>query len=246
MNSKLKNLTILAACLAALAMLAGCAATTASIRYADLKVENKMSASIFLEPVEPAQRTVFVQVRNTSDKAFNIQQEIVSAVTAHGYKVVQDPNKAHFLLQANVLSVGLTDESALEKSRMAGFGGPLLGAGVGAVLGGSQAWAGAAIGAAAAGVAEVVSGNMVKVNTYAVVTDLQISERSNIGVSQTFKSDLKQGTGRTSNQQQVSTTGKWKQYQTRIVSSARKVDLKWDEAYPALRNGIAQSIAGVF
>ncbi len=246
MKNKYSRLARLAAIVGALALAAGCAATTASIRYKDLKVENKMSASIFLQPVAPAKRTVFVQVRNTSDKTFNVKSEIESAVISHGYKIVQDPDKAQYMLQANILQVGLIDESALEKNKMSGFGGVLAGAGVGAVLGGSQAAAGAAIGAAAAGVAEVITGNLVKVNTYSVVTDLQISERTGIGVSETFKSDLKQGTGKTTNRQQVSTTGNWKQYQTRIVSSARKVDLTWPEAYPPLRNGIAQSIAGIF
>jgi TraT complement resistance protein len=243
MKNKYARLLLLAACLAALAFAAGCAATTASIRYKDLKVENKMSASIFLQPVAPDKRTVFVQVRNSSDKAFEVKGEIEAAVTAHGYKVVQDPDKAQYMLQANILQVGLIDESALEKNRAAGFGGTLLGAGVGGAVGG---WEGAAIGAAAAGVAEVISGNLVKVNTYSVITDLQVSERTGIGVSQTFKSDLKQGTGKTSTKQQVSTTGNWKQYQTRIVSSARKVDLTWPEAYPPLQKGIAQSVAGLF
>lgn len=239
------KLILLLAALAALAMLAGCAATYTGIRYADLKVENKMSASIFLDPVAPAQRTVFVQVRNTSDKPFNLQPEIVAALAAKGFKVVDDPNQAHYWLQANILSVGLTDESALEKSELAGFGGPIAGGAIGAVLGGSQAGAGAAIGAVAGGAAELISGAMVKVNTYAVVTDLQLSERGASPTSQRFDSSLKQGTGQTRVSQQSASTASMKKYQTRIISTARKTNLEWPEAYPALRQGIAQAIAGV-
>jgi hypothetical protein len=38
----------------------------------------------------------------------------------------------------------------------------------------------------------------------------------------------------------------WKTYQTRILSSANKVNLDFDEALPALRAGVSQSIAGLF
>ncbi|MCF8034240.1 MAG: complement resistance protein TraT [Desulfarculaceae bacterium] len=245
MTGRKSKLMLLIAGLATLALLSGCAATYTGIRYADLKVENKMSASIFLDPVAPAQRTVFVQVRNTSDMAFNLQSDIVGALTAKGFKVVDDPNQAHFWLQANVLSVGLTDESALEKAKVAGFGGPIAGGAIGAVLGGSQAGAGAAIGAVAGGAAELISGAMVKVNTYAVVTDLQLSERSAAPTSQRFDSSLKQGTGQTRISQQSASTSSMKKYQTRIISTARKTNLEWPEAYPALRQGIAQAIAGV-
>ncbi|MEW5913591.1 MAG: complement resistance protein TraT [Thermodesulfobacteriota bacterium] len=246
MKIKFSRWTAIAALLGAAALLAGCAATYTGLRYKDLQVQNKMSASIFLQPVAPAQRTVFVQVRNTSDKAFDLQNEVATAIASRGYTVVADPNQAQYLLQANVLQVGEADQSALEKAGMFGFGGPLAGAAVGGVLGGSRAGAGAAVGAVAAGAAEVISGALVKVVTYMVITDLQISERTAGGVSTTFRSDLRQGTGNTTVQQQTASTGAWKQYQTRIVSSARQTNLTWPEAYPALRQGIAQAIAGVF
>ena len=48
---------------------AGCAATHTAIAKRDLDVQNKMTDTIFLDPVGPAQRTVYVQVRNSSDYA---------------------------------------------------------------------------------------------------------------------------------------------------------------------------------
>ena len=38
----------------------------------------------------------------------------------------------------------------------------------------------------------------------------------------------------------------WKTYQTRIVSVANKMNLEFDEAVPALRQGLSQSLAGLF
>ncbi len=226
-------------------LLAGCAATYTGLRYKDLKVQNKMSASIFLDPVPPSKRTVFVQVRNTTDKPFDLQQEVVAAVAAKGYKVVDDPTKAHYLLQANVLSVGMVDESALEKAQQLQYGGPVVGAAVGGLLGGDRAVEGAVVGGLAGAAAEVVSGALVKVNTFMVITDLQIAERAKTVVSEEFRSSLKQGTGNTTINQRVSRSTQWKKYQTRIVSSARQTNLTFEEAYPALRKGIAQAIAGI-
>ncbi|KIX14496.1 complement resistance protein TraT [Dethiosulfatarculus sandiegensis] len=245
MKTKIFRIGFVVAVLAALAMLAGCAATYTGLRYKDLQVQNKMSASIFLEPVSPAQRTVFVQVRNTSDKPFQLQGDVIAALTARGYKVVDDPNQAHYMLQANVLSVGEADKSAVENAQTAGFGGVLGGAAIGGLLGGDRAVEGAVIGGLAGAAAETISGALVKVVTYMVITDLQISERSKGGVSEQFNSNLKQGTGDTTISQRTASSAQWKKYQTRIVSTARQTNLTFQEAYLPLRQGIAQAIGGM-
>lgn len=229
----------------ALALTAGCAATYTSIRYKEMQVQNKMSASIFLEPVAPAQRTVFVQVRNTSDKQFGVAGEIRDRIQASGYKIVDDPAKAHYMVQANILQVGVTDKDATEVAGATTFGGPLAGAAAGGLLGGDQAVEGAVIGGVVGAAAEMIGDASVQVVTYMVITDLQISERTKGAVSQDFTSNLKQGTADTTVSQRTAGTTNWKRYQTRIVSTARKANLTWPEAAPALRNGIAQSIGNV-
>ena len=232
--------------LASLAIiLAGCAATTTAIRYGDLDVQNKMTNTIFLDPVAPAQRTVLVQIRNTTDKRLNIEPQIKGAIAARGYRIVDDPAKAHYILQANVLQVGRTDQSALERSQMAGFGGVVLGTGVGALLGGDQAVAGGVIGGLAGGAIEAISGSAVKVVWYSMITDIQISEKIKGAVSQQFQSQLKSGTSSTTTQTFADVTNR-KKYQTRIVSSARKTNLEFQEALPHLEQGLINSIGGVF
>lgn len=226
-------------------LLAGCAATTTALRYKDLDVQTKMSDSIFLDPVPPQQKTIFVQIRNTTDKRLNIESQIKGVLAAKGYKILTDPNRAHFILQANILQVGRTDQSALERSRSAGYGGVVLGAGVGALLGGSHAWQGAAIGGLVGGAAEAISGSLTKVVWYSMITDVQLAERVKGAVSQQFKSRLKQGTSTTVTQTTASTTN-LKKYRTRIVSSARKVNLEFQEALPHLEQGLINSISGLF
>lgn len=246
MRPRVKLIWPLLALLSLALLLGGCAATTTALRYKDLDVQTKMSNSVFLDPVAPNQRTIFVQVRNTSDKPFNIQNDIIGHLVAKGYKVVQDPNKATYILQANVLSVGMVDESALEKSTLAGFGGVAAGAGVGALLGGSRAGAGAVVGGLAMGAAEAIAGSLTKVVTYAVITDVQISERTKGAVSEQFSSRLRQGSADTNVTQTTSSTTHRKEYQTRIASSARQVNLKFNEAYPHLRQGLVNAISGLF
>lgn len=246
MLRKFGRLGIAAAMLAALALMAGCAATTTAIRYKDLDVQTKMSNTIFLDPVAANQRTIFVQIRNTSDKPFDIQGEIMSALMAKGYRVVNDPAQAHYILQGNVLAVGRTDQSALENATGLGFGGVAAGAAAGALLGGSRAWQGAAVGGLAAGAAEVVAGSLVQVVWFAAVTDIQISERVQGAVSEEFSSTLKQGSAQTYTRQRTASTSNVKKYQTRIASSARKVNLEFMEAEPYLRQGLVQAISGLF
>lgn len=247
MRAKASKALSLIAALVALALMAGCAATTTAIRYKDLKVETQMSDTVFLDPVPPEQCTVYVQIRNTTDKpSFSLQNEVAAAIATRGYQVVYDPRQAHFWLMANVLSVGETDQSALELASGAGFGGVVAGAAAGALIARSGSeLAGAAIGGLAVGAAEVVAGSAVKVHWFAVITDVEISERTTDGVSEETQSDLRQGSSTRVYQSSARSTDR-KRYRTRIASSARQVNLTFYEAEPYLRQGLINSIAGLF
>ena len=110
-------------------MLSGCAATQTAIAKKNLDVQTKMSDAVFLEPVAPDQRIVFVQVRNTSDKEnFDIETPIKSAIAAKGYRVTDNPEEAYYKLQAQVLSVSKSSPTAAEAALNDGFGGTALGA----------------------------------------------------------------------------------------------------------------------
>ena len=87
----------------------GCAATQVAIEKRNLAVQTKMSETVFLDPVGPDRQTVFIQVKNTSDKEIEIAPDLSDAIAKRGYRVIQDPNLAHFMLQVNILSVGKTD-----------------------------------------------------------------------------------------------------------------------------------------
>jgi hypothetical protein len=79
-----------------------------------------------------------------------------------------------------------------------------------------------------------------------MITDLQISEKAKAGVVVTEKNNahLKQGSSgykSVTSSEQVDR----KKYQTRIVSTANKMNLEFAEAQPELILGLSKSIAGI-
>jgi len=224
--------------------LSGCAATQVALQHKDLSVQTKMSNTIFLNPVPPSEQTVYVQFKNTSDKTLNVpalEQEIDANLTNQGYRIVPY-NQAHYMLQINVLSVGKMSEAAAKQSLMGGYGGSVLGAASGALIGHSGGAAGA--GALVGGIASMVADSLVKDVTYAMITDVQVAERSKAAVTQQTNADLQQGTSTTTTQQ-ISGTGHWVYYRTRIVSTANKVNLNFKDAIPTLQGQLVHSISGI-
>lgn len=246
-KSRLCRLAIMVVVVGVSMGMLGCAATQLALEKKDLDVQTKMSSTIFLDPVGPDQKTVFVDIKNTSDKEVDIVSGLSGAIAAKGYKIVQDPNQAHYMLQANILSVAKTDPSALQSVIGAGYGGAVFGGAVGAGIGAAtgKSWGSTAAGGIIGGIVETVSGALVKDVYYAMITDVQISERSTLPVSQVTTSNLSQGT-QTAVQQQVERTTNWKRYRTRVGTSANKVNLKFEEALPEIQKGLCKSISGLF
>jgi hypothetical protein len=228
-------------------VLSGCA-TNVALQKTNLDVETKMSSTVFLEPAAPEDKTVYVQVRNTSDQAaFNIEPNIVEALRTRGYTVTNDPKKANYMLQANILSAGEIDKRTRDQLMADGFGsaatGAVIGTGLGALTSG-QTNAMIVGGLAGAAVGTVLNAAFKDV-TYSVITDVQVSERTKHAVTSKATSNLAQG-----NSSRVSTTSTretdWERYQTRVVSTANKMNLTWDQASPELVKGLSMSLAGMF
>lgn len=243
----------LIAMLAVLAVLSGCAAIHTSIAKKDLDVQTQMSDAVFLEPVSPQKRVVFIQVRNTSDKQnFDITGPLQAAIAVKGYRVTDDPEEAHFKLLAQVLNVSKASPTAAESALGAGFGGTFAGAGTGALIGaaaggGRGAAYGAGAGALVGGLVSTIANASVKDVTYMAITDIQISERAKKGVigRRNSQVDAKQGIGGHERQTFAEVTDE-KRYRTRVVSTANKANLKYEEAAPELTAGLTRSLSGLF
>src|SRR5579859_746936 len=132
---RLKNLLSITT-LSAMVALAGCQAASTAINKQNLDVQTHMSDTVFLDPVAQDKKTVLVRVRNTSDHPeIDLKAPIVAALQAKGYRLVDDPEGAHFMLQLNVLQAGPFEPANKNAILAAGYGETLLGAGAGAAIG---------------------------------------------------------------------------------------------------------------
>ena len=229
--------------------LTGCAATTTAIEKRDLETTTKMSETIFLEPISPSERTVYLDVRNTSNKAGlenELKPQIAKSLDQKGYKIVDDPKVAHYMLQANVLQIGKADPKDINNALSSGYGNALSGALVGASAAGitsDNAAVGGLIGAGVGYAANMVFKDVI----YSLITDVQISERPQEGeaIKVSNVAALKQGKGATKLYKSKGFAN-WLHYRTRVVSTAEKMNLKFEEAEPSLMQGLGVSLAGVF
>lgn len=154
-----------------LMFLSGCAAF-GIILTTPLKVESRMGETIFLEPSAPDKKVIYVEVRNTSDRDnFDLEKPIKAALKKRGYRVTENPHEAHYRLQANVLQVSETDQTAVDAALDKGFGGPPWPPGLDAAAGG---WGGYI-----RRVTEFVTGLFVKKVMFMVVTDIQLVDTKN-------------------------------------------------------------------
>jgi hypothetical protein len=191
---------------------------------------------------------VYVQVRNTSDRDdFDLSEDLRAGLERRSHTVVNDPERAHYLLQVNVLQVGKIDPSAAERMFAGGYGSTIGTAGAGATIGALSGgtWMAAGIGGLVGGASALVADALVKDVTYSVITDVQVSERSAVAVRERTNQRLQQGRSGTRDISAEESSG-WKRYQMRVISSANQVNLDLEDALPALRAGVARSIAGTF
>ncbi len=229
-------------------LLANCSAMSTALNHHNLEVSTKMSESIFLDPVPNSQKTVYVQINNTSNQQnLGLRSLIVRKIRSKGYRVVSDMSRAHFIVQANVLKIGKMDRQRADDMLAGGYGGAISGAVIGGVAGAMTGHRDAPIGGALAGAAVgMIADAMVKDVNYTMITDIQLSQR--LGNSHSMlrktKSRLNQGT---SGSETLTSTDRisWKKYRTRVISSARKMNLKFIQAKKVLVNQLAGSIAGL-
>lgn len=225
----------------------GCAATT-MVKKRNLDVQTKMSDTIFLEPTEPENKIVYLDIRNTSDKDVNVRASVQKAFEARGYRITNSPKEAKYMLQGNILKVSKTDARSAGQMMASSYGtAAFAGTAAYAMTGGgySKGNLGAGLAVAAVG---FLADAMVEDIVYVMVTDLQVRERPLAGevITQTQAANLKQGTSTSVKQDIKGGKVKWKTYRTRIVSTANKVNLKFEEAQPVLEKALAKSISGIF
>ena len=244
---------LIAACL--LGVLSGCAATHVAIAKRNLEVSTRMSDAVYswtLSAATSAPRSSTCATPPTAPISTS-RRRSSRPFRGRGYRIVNDPEEAHFKLQAQVLSVSKMSITAAEAALGAGYGGAIAGVAVGGVAGAATTGTGqgTAIGAVAGGIvggiAETIANAAVKDVTYVAITDVQISEKAREGVvgRRDLQVDAQQGMGG-SEQSTFTEETTEKRYRTRVISTANKVNLQYEEAAPLLNEGLTRVLSGVF
>jgi hypothetical protein len=233
--------------LSSVLILSGCGAMSTAVKKRNLEVKTQVSETIWLDP--SSEKTVYVQIKNTSDKDMSgLAGKITQEVQYKGYTVVSSPDTAYYWIQANVLKADKMDLRAANGFLIQGYEGAAMGAALGAgITAYNSSSAGATLGVGlVAGLAGMAADAMVEDVNYAMITDLQISERSKDknAVTTNNVDALRQGTSGVKIQTST-VTGDRQKYQTRVVSNANKVNLKFEEAQPVLEAQLAKSIANI-
>lgn len=231
----------------AIVLLASCAATSTIIEHRNLETDTKLRPNIFLDPVAQNQKTIFMEVKNLSQESLTIDMPLKRALQEHGYKVVNTPAKAHYLLQANIRQVGKMSVSASQSALFGGYGSVLAGAGTGVALGALSGHSNNMIaGGVAGGLISLAADSLVKAVNYTMITDVQISVRVGKGVvHEQFNSNIVNGTA-SGTYQTSSKNSDFQKYMTRVVSNVDKVNLSFAQARPALEQGLVRTLAGIF
>lgn len=226
-------------------LLSGCSAMSTAIKKRNLEVKTQMSQTIWLEP--SSEKTVYIQVKNTSDKDMSDLPELLAQdLRAKGYNVVNSPDNAYYWIQANVLKADKMDLREAQGLLGSGYEGAVAGAALGSgITAYNSNSGGAVLGAGLAlGLAGMAADALVEDINYTMVTDLQISERSKENVTTDNIAALRQGTSGIKLQTSKADGNRMK-YQTRVVSNANKVNLKFEEAKPVLEAQLAKSVAAI-
>ena len=223
-------------------LLSGCSSLETAIKKRNLATETKLSETIWLNPENITDKTVFIQVKNTSTSNLDIESEIKNTLIGKGYKIVSAPKNANYWLQVNILQLSKMD---LKESQAALSG--VAGAGIGAAIGGYNTGSvNTAIGwGLVGGAIGILSDALVEDAYYTMITDILISEKSGTKVNNLSINATTQGTqGR--NIYATEGTGNMNKYQTRVVSTANKVNLELPDAEPQLKNELIKTISKIF
>lgn len=87
--------------------------------------ETLQSENIHVDVTPDAPSRVYVSLRDTTDKVFGLRSLAEQRVAALGYEITNNPSRAGYILQIDVLAVGSADAQAVRQAVPLGYGGAL-------------------------------------------------------------------------------------------------------------------------
>jgi hypothetical protein len=248
MNQRMNSLLVLTIAVIAMAT-SGCAAIHTSIAKKDLDVQTKLSTAIFVDPVAPEKRKIYLEVRSAVQEFDRnlFREALIDQISnsGNGYTLVDSPADAQYSMSIYVRNLEKTSPTAAAGYLSSGYQGVAGGAALSYATGGS--YRNAAAGGLLGGLASTAANAFVKDVTYLLVADIQIKEKAKDGVI--VRKDSKINTmisddgGATQTSSEVSNQ---KEYRTRVVTTANKANLELEEAQPLMFEKTAYAMASFF
>ncbi|OCH73716.1 complement resistance protein TraT, partial [Vibrio breoganii] len=205
-----------------------------------------------LEPVAPHNRVVFVSIRDVTGNSMRrgMMDKIRANLNEEGFTITNDPQEANFMLSATIIQAGNTTKEEATGYLNSGFEGALAGGVTAAALGAdSRTIGGVALVGAAAG---FLADTLIDDSYFTFVMDVQMRERpmdgddisnqtKNASLSAQASANRVTASKNTSNVTRGSNYN-WIVYETRIVTTANQMNLKIDDALPAVQKRTASSL----
>jgi hypothetical protein len=223
-------------------LLWGCHAVHAGITKRELRVDTRVSQTIFIEPLPESQKIVYVDANFVGNNASAFQHQLMARLRSKGYKVTHDVRLANYIIKSNAVRYGRFEHPGEEnRILMRGFGGAVTGAIVGSLITDD------AKGAVVGGLVGSIVNMSVENRHYILVSDLQISQR--ISGSMVYKwSTIQQRKKQLKKHFRLHSDGAhvWARYRTRVVSTASRFNLAIPVADRALNQALVNTISRLF
>ena len=84
-------------------LISGCSSLETAVKKRNIETQTKMSETIWLNPEYITDKTIFIQVKNTSMADISIERDLKNVLAEKGYKIVNTPKTANYWLQINIL-----------------------------------------------------------------------------------------------------------------------------------------------
>lgn len=242
-----------------LLFMSGCATS-------QLQTSAKMSQSVFVNPVAKEKRTIFISMKNTSGTDIMLEPRVAQTLINKGYTVIDDPERATYVLMANVLYCNKKSENNVGSgAMMGGAAGAIANSGSNArsmaVAGLAGAVVGGLIGKATEDSIYQIQVDVVirekakgKVNAYSGTNSGQasVNDGRKSGFANSFGGPIRdnEASGKLNSNSYSSSSQSYEsdfiEHRTMMFAEATKMDLTLDEAIPVLEQKIAHQIAGIF
>jgi len=227
------------------------------------------SNTIFLRPT--ADRTIYIETRNTSDRPNATLSTLPQLLAAKGFTVTADPDKAHFILQVTTVSAVKAKPGTTLDSLVAGGFGSVIGGGAGAALALTGHGAGFIPGGAALGAGlGFLASKATEDTQFGLIADAQIIERTKEVVEQVVTKQAAPSSGLPENRQPLASLfgggqslspahagqssetiqethrGNERIHRARFAALQQQMWLNTEQAITELSAQLAQTIAGLF